>query len=124
MSAIAGMGHGHAGLGMSQPGLRHDPEWFRTAVFYEVLVRDPRREIPPKGDPSPIDFLRLQVLTELLGQVGPQGSSPMDFQQLIAAAPNMSKEELKRSVQSINTTLDLGKTALAALEAQLKRPVR
>ncbi len=27
------------GLNLSQPGLRHDPEWFRTAVFYEVLVR-------------------------------------------------------------------------------------
>jgi len=27
------------GLNLSQPGLRHDPEWIRTAVFYEVLVR-------------------------------------------------------------------------------------
>ena len=27
------------GLNLSQPGLRHDPEWYRTAVFYEVLVR-------------------------------------------------------------------------------------
>jgi maltose alpha-D-glucosyltransferase/alpha-amylase len=27
------------GLNLSQPGLRHDPHWFRTAVFYEVLVR-------------------------------------------------------------------------------------
>jgi maltose alpha-D-glucosyltransferase/alpha-amylase len=27
------------GLNLSQPGLRHDPEWFKTAVFYEVLVR-------------------------------------------------------------------------------------
>jgi len=27
------------GLGLTQPGLRHDPDWFRTAVFYEVLVR-------------------------------------------------------------------------------------
>ncbi len=27
------------GLNLAQPGLRHDPEWFRTAVFYEVLVR-------------------------------------------------------------------------------------
>jgi maltose alpha-D-glucosyltransferase/alpha-amylase len=27
------------GLNLSQPGLKHDPEWFRTAVFYEVLVR-------------------------------------------------------------------------------------
>ncbi|MEO7269431.1 MAG: alpha-amylase family glycosyl hydrolase, partial [Knoellia sp.] len=27
------------GLGLHQPGLKHDPEWFKTAVFYEVLVR-------------------------------------------------------------------------------------
>ena len=27
------------GLNLSQPGLRHDPQWYRTAVFYEVLVR-------------------------------------------------------------------------------------
>ena len=27
------------GLNLNQPGLRHDPEWYRTAVFYEVLVR-------------------------------------------------------------------------------------
>ena len=27
------------GLNLSQPGLKHDPEWFKTAVFYEVLVR-------------------------------------------------------------------------------------
>ncbi len=27
------------GLNLHQPGLRHDPQWFRTAVFYEVLVR-------------------------------------------------------------------------------------
>jgi maltose alpha-D-glucosyltransferase/alpha-amylase len=26
-------------FGQNQPGLKHDPEWFRTAVFYEVLVR-------------------------------------------------------------------------------------
>jgi maltose alpha-D-glucosyltransferase/alpha-amylase len=27
------------GLNLSQPGLKNDPEWFKTAVFYEVLVR-------------------------------------------------------------------------------------
>jgi maltose alpha-D-glucosyltransferase/alpha-amylase len=27
------------GLGLSGPGLRNDPQWYRTAVFYEVLVR-------------------------------------------------------------------------------------
>ena len=27
------------GLNLSQPGLKHDPAWFKKAVFYEVLVR-------------------------------------------------------------------------------------
>ena len=27
------------GLQLSQPGLKYDPNWFNTAVFYEVLVR-------------------------------------------------------------------------------------
>ncbi|OLT19060.1 maltose alpha-D-glucosyltransferase [Serinicoccus sp. CUA-874] len=27
------------GLNLHQPGLRNDPDWFRKAVFYEVLVR-------------------------------------------------------------------------------------
>jgi maltose alpha-D-glucosyltransferase/alpha-amylase len=27
------------GLNLTQPGLRHDTEWYKTAVFYEVLVR-------------------------------------------------------------------------------------
>ena len=27
------------GLNLSQPGLKYDPNWFKTAVFYEVLVR-------------------------------------------------------------------------------------
>ncbi len=27
------------GFNLQQPGLRYDPQWFRTAVFYEVLVR-------------------------------------------------------------------------------------
>ena len=27
------------GLNLHQPGLKNDPEWFRKAVFYEVLVR-------------------------------------------------------------------------------------
>jgi maltose alpha-D-glucosyltransferase/alpha-amylase len=27
------------GLNLHQPGLRHDPDWYRKAVFYEVVVR-------------------------------------------------------------------------------------
>ena len=28
-----------ASIPPAHPGLKHDPEWFKTAVFYEVLVR-------------------------------------------------------------------------------------
>lgn len=28
-----------SGLGLAQPGLKHDPLWYKKAVFYEVLVR-------------------------------------------------------------------------------------
>ena len=27
------------GLNLAQPGLKYDTQWFRKAVFYEVLVR-------------------------------------------------------------------------------------
>ena len=27
------------GLNLTAPGLRHDPNWHKKAVFYEVLVR-------------------------------------------------------------------------------------
>ena len=33
----------------------------------------------------------------------------------------MTKEQVQRAMQSVKTSLDLGKTALDALEAQLKR---
>ena len=38
------------GLNLHQPGLRHDPDWFRKAVFYEALVRGFRRRI--QADPK------------------------------------------------------------------------
>lgn len=86
-------------------------------------LRDPHR-VNPYTDPSPEDRIRLRLLTELLADARPEDIAPTDFQQLIATAPTMSREELKRSVQSLNVTLDLGKSALSALEAQLKRDVR
>ena len=118
---IATYGTRHTGGGFDPGRIR---DW-----IYQILTGDPSRNIPTRGDPSPEDFIRLKILTELLASVQPQTAGPIetrapagvDFQQLIAAAPNMSKEDLKRALQSINTSLDLGKTALSALEAQLKR---
>jgi hypothetical protein len=39
---------------------------------------------------------------------------------MIEAAPRMSKEELRRAKQSLQTTLDLAKTALNTIDARLK----
>lgn len=77
-------------------------------------------EIPDIGDPAPMDLIRLRILERLLQQTQPGAASGTDFQRLLEAAPRMSKEALKRATQSLQTTLELGKTALAAIEAQLK----
>ena len=70
---------------------------------------------------SPEDFIRLKVLTDLLASVEPQGGGVMDFERLIKSAPNMGPDELKRTLQSLKASLDMGKSAVSALEAQLKR---
>jgi hypothetical protein len=51
-------------------------------------------------------------------QPGPQGG---EYEQLLARASTMSKEQLQRAVQSVKTSIDLGKTTLESLEAQLKK---
>jgi hypothetical protein len=90
----------------------------------EILERYPwweyEMEIPPKGDPGPIDLIRLKILQNLLSQTRPESGGGGDFQSLIEMAPTMSPDQLKRAKQSIKTTLDLGKTALSRIEAQMK----
>ncbi len=78
-------------------------------------------EIPKHGDPSPEDWIRMKVLEQLLKETMPGQPSGTNFEQLIAAAPSMSHEQLQRSVQSLKTTLDLGRSALSSLEAQFKK---
>lgn len=75
----------------------------------------------PLVDPAPEDLLRLKVLQQLLALTQPgvvEGN--VEFEGLIKAAPSMTREQLQRAVQSVKTTLGLGKSALAALDAQLK----
>lgn len=91
-------------------------DWFFESIFEGM---GGKLEIPPKGDPSPMDRIRLKLLEQLLSQTQPGAGSGTDFQRLIEAAPNMSPAQLKQTVQSLKTTLDLGKTALSAIEAQL-----
>lgn len=78
-------------------------------------------EIPQKGDPSPIDFIRLKVLEQLVSQTQPAASGGTDFQRLIEAAPRMSSEELKRNLHALKSTQELNKVAQAALEGHLKK---
>ena len=81
----------------------------------------PKLDIPGFVDPPPEDILRLKILQRMLQQTRPGLSGGTDFQLLIESAPRMSLEELNRAIQSVQVSLDLGKTALSTLEAQLKR---
>lgn len=90
-------------------------------LIYEILTRDPRVEIPQRGDPSPGDLIRLKLLGQLMEEVRPEVAQGNDFQALIENAPKMGREELKRSLQSLDTTLELGKAAHLALDVAMKR---
>lgn len=96
-------------------------DWMRDWIYKVELEKDVLKPWIPYWDPNPMDLIRLKVLEQFLQQTRPGPAGGTDFQRLIEAAPRMSPEELKRAVQSLKTTLDLGKTALSALDAQLKR---
>ena len=88
--------------------------------FYEVLFNNKVHMPDLIADPSPMDRIRMQFLKELVEQTRPGSGGGTDFQRLVATAPNMSRDELKRAVLSLKMTLELGKTALSTIEAQLK----
>ena len=92
-------------------------------LIYEVLG-DPRVVIPQRGDPSPGDLIRLKLLEQLMEKARPGVGQGTDFQTLIENAPKMSRDDLKRSLQSLNTTLELGKAAQLALDVAMKRSER
>jgi hypothetical protein len=73
------------------------------------------------GDPGPDDVIRLLLLQQLLRQSAPSQPAGPDFQRIIESAPTMAPEDLKRTKSSLQTSLDLGKTALSAIDAQLKK---
>jgi hypothetical protein len=77
-------------------------------------------DIPDRGDPAPPDILRARILEQLLRQTQPAPRGG-EFEELLASAPSMTKEQVQRAMQSVKTSLDLGKTTLDALEAQAKR---
>ena len=93
-------------------------------LIYQILTGDPRLNIPQRGDPSPGDLIRLKLLGQLMEEVRPAIAQGTDFQTLIENAPNMGRDDLKRSLQSLNTTLELGKAAQLALDVAIKRSQR
>ncbi len=78
-------------------------------------------KIPQNVDPAPIDLIRLAALEELVLRAQPAAAAGTDFERLVKDAPQMSDAELKRSIQSVRTTLDLGKSAISAMDAQLNQ---
>jgi hypothetical protein len=73
------------------------------------------------GDPGPDDWIRLIILEQLLRKTRPGDPAGVNFQRIIQEAQRMSAEELKRTKTALQTSLDLGKTALSTIEAQLKQ---
>jgi hypothetical protein len=75
------------------------------------------------SDPSPLDRIRQRLVFELLQQTQPAlgAPGPTDFNSIINAVPNMSADELKRTLQSVQTQVGLGQTAASSIEAQMKR---
>ena len=76
--------------------------------------------IPWVGDPAPMDLVRLAMLEELVQRAQPGRTGGSDVQRLIEAVPKMTGEELRRAKQSLQTTLDLAKSALSTIEARMK----
>jgi hypothetical protein len=79
--------------------------------------------VPPislAADPSPIDVIRLKMIEQLLLQMRLSPSGGSGLKNLIEAAPGMSADQLKQAVKSVKVNINLGKTALTALDAQLK----
>jgi hypothetical protein len=107
----------HRGPG---PGPITDPA-VTDSLRVEILKQLLAKTRPRIGDPAAEDLLRVGVLDQLLAKTQPGGSEGGDFDGLIKAAPTMTREQLRRAIQSVKTTLGLGKSALAALEAQLKK---
>lgn len=91
-------------------------------ILEEIIaaLRNPGK-IPPVGDPSPEDILRLRLLADSIdvasGQPVPQGDA---FASILQAAKKMTQAELKRTIAGTKATLRRGEAALKTLEAEVK----
>jgi hypothetical protein len=98
-------------------GDRPNWDWLR-ALLEDVGYRGP--DLPYNVDPAPPDLIRLAILERLVARARPAAGGGGDFQRLMEIAPTMDREALKRAIQSIKTSLDLGNAALTTIEARLK----
>ena len=94
------------------------------AVLVGEALANGIARIPLGGDPGPEDIIRLAVLGELLQRTRPGSGEVTDFQRVIQSAPTMSHAELTRTKQALQTTLELGRSALGAVEARLQTQQR
>lgn len=103
-------------------GTHDDPGTIQIKKWFEEVFRTKVPfEIPQKGDPSPMDLIRMRILEQMLERTQPNaGGGGGDFQKLIESAPGMNRDELKRALMSVKTSLSLGETALAAIEGRLR----
>jgi hypothetical protein len=109
-----------AAYGSSGPG----GGGFTLIDFIRLIERDRgRRPWDIRSDPAPWDIIRRGLVEDLIRRTQPGGGDPAggDFNKIIAAIPNMSADDLKRTLSSVKTQAELGATAVSAIEAQLKK---
>jgi hypothetical protein len=94
---------------------------FMLRVFERIEEVVPEKLIIPKGDPPPIDVLRLRLIADSLQLVRGERPSADVFSGLVSAARGMSKAELKRTIASTRATLRRGEAALKSMETISKK---
>lgn len=102
------------------PPLKFD--WTKLLAGLTTAVTKPGPVNP--GDFLTPDVLRAQIIQELIRQTQPGTPATRggaDFQGVMERIPNMSDEELKRSLQDVQTSVNLGNSAISALQTKLKR---
>jgi hypothetical protein len=89
--------------------------------FLKEMFKDFGLPVSPV-DPAPEDIRRLRdtIVQRLINQTRPGATTATDFQRFIDSAKTMNKEELTRARQSVQTSLDLGKTTMGVLDVQIK----
>lgn len=124
----SGSGTFHVNKGASALLLASYGNSVSTGVIKAVIefVREMEKTVGlpiSRVDPPPDDIRRLRdvLVQRLLSQTKPGQTTASDFQRFIDTAKTMSKEELTRARQSVQTSLELGKTALNVIESRLKQ---